>query len=130
MRFGNVVHLKEAVRFSDIEIRFCVPTTATRVLDDADIRLFTAVHKAGSKIPIVFVGTMTDKFLDEKETKIRRALGEMGTNAAIEADLQEAFLTRQDEIISEIGDTLRENRLPSLDATTWVAKGKKTCHEL
>ena len=83
------------------------------------------MHKAGSKMPIVFVGTMTDIFLDEKETKVRRAMGMTATDAVIRAELQKVFLTRQDEITRGIEDVLLSNGLPALDAMAYVAKGNK-----
>ena len=82
------------------------------------------MHKAGSKVPIVFVGTMTDIFLDEKETKVRRAMGMTATDV-IRAELQKVLLTRQDEIIRGIEDVLLKNGLPALDARAYVAKGKR-----
>ena len=111
---------------SDTHFRFCVPLAATRLLDDADIRLFKAVHKAGSKVPIVFVGTMTDKFLDEWETKVKRRLGMTATDAIIKAELENVYLARRNKIIGETESVLLENRLPALDARAYVAKGKKT----
>ena len=101
---------------SDTHSRFCVPLDATRLLDDADIRLFKAVHKAGSQVPIVFVGTMTDKFLDEWETKVTRKLGMTPTDAIVKAELHNVYLARQNEVIGEIERVLLENGLPALDA--------------
>ena len=83
------------------------------------------MNKAGSKVPIVFVGTMTDIFLDENETKVRRAMGMTATDAIIRAELQKLFLTRQDEIIRGIEDVLLGIGLPALDARAYVAKGKR-----
>ena len=126
MRFGKVIYSKELPCFSNTHIRFCVPLAATRLLDEADIRLFKAVHKAGSKVPIVFVGTMTDKFLDEWETKVRKELPRTANDMVIRAELQDIFLTRQNEVIGGIESVLLENGLPAPDARAYVAKGKTT----
>ena len=113
---------REAVSLTDVEFRFCVPMTATRVLDDADIRLFEAVGKASTKVPIVFVATMTDRYLDEQETKVRRELGHRRTDADVTTELQKRFLGRQEQIEAE----LQENTMTALDATVYVAKGEMT----
>ena len=67
---------------------------------------------------------MTDKFLDEWETKVRKKLAMTATDIVIRAELQDVFLNRQNEVIGEIESVLLENGLPAPDARAYVAKGK------
>ena len=69
---------------------------------------------------------MTDKFLDEWEMKVRKKLPRTANDIIIGAELQDIFLTRQNEVIGEIESVLLENGLPAPDASAYVAKGKTT----
>ena len=101
-------------------------TDANRIIERADVELFEAVAQCAIKVPIILVGTKTDKFIDEHETKVRRGLeaDPLTDRGAMQKDIdfktQELFVERQ----RDVENTLAEISKSEWDATSYVAKGR------
>ena len=103
-------------------------TNAARVVEDADTQLFKVLAEYAGSIPIVLVGTQTDNFLDNQETKIRRELSEQSytdpllLEKATKEKVQEIFLQRQADIQNELG-AISTSRASSWDDAVYVSRG-------
>ena len=101
-------------------------TDANRIIERADVELFEAVAQCAIKVPIILVGTKTDKFKDEHETKVRRGmeadpfidLGAM--QKEIDIRTQKLFVERKENVESTLAEILQSE----WDATAYVAKGR------
>ena len=100
-------------------------TDANRIIERADVELFEAVAQCAIKVPIILVGTKTDKFIDEHETKVRRGMeaDPLTDHGAMQKEIdirtQKLFVERQ----RDVEDTLAEISQSEWDATSYVAKG-------